>query len=142
MKLVIDANILVGELLRERGKAMMQSSQYTLYAAENVLSETLHELRKRVEIIVNQRQMPEAVGQTLLIAAEAVIAEYIQLVAESEYSYLELESRNRIPRDPDDWHTVALALHLEAAIWTRDCDFLGCGCPTWTTETLLLRSQS
>ncbi|WP_367997203.1 PIN domain-containing protein [Planktothrix pseudagardhii] len=22
-------------------------------------------------------------------------------------------------------------------MWTLDCDFLGCGCPTWTTETLL-----
>lgn len=104
-----------------------------------MLSETLHELRKRVAIIINQRQIPEAVGQTLLIAAETVIAENIQLVAEPEYIHLELESRNRIPRDLDDWHTVALALHLEAAIWTQDCDFLGCGCPTWTTETLLLR---
>jgi len=26
---------------------------------------------------------------------------------------------------------------MSAAIWTLDKDFLGCGLPTWTTETLL-----
>lgn len=139
MKLVIDANILVSELLRERGKAMMRSTPHDLYIAENILEEALHELRKRINIIVNQRQMPEALGQSLLIAAQTVINDEIKLISESEYALLEAEARNRIPRDPDDWHTVALALLLEAAIWTQDCDFLGCGCPTWTTETLLLQ---
>lgn len=33
--------------------------------------------------------------------------------------------------------TVAVALALGAAIWTQDCDFIGCGCPTWATETIL-----
>ena len=28
---------------------------------------------------------------------------------------------------------------LPAAIWTEDYDFFGCGCPTWTTQTLLLQ---
>lgn len=43
----------------------------------------------------------------------------------------------RIPRDPDDWQTVALALFLNAGIWTHDKDFLGCGMATWTTDTLI-----
>jgi hypothetical protein len=30
-----------------------------------------------------------------------------------------------------------VALALDAAILTGDNDFLGCGCPTWTVETLL-----
>jgi PIN domain-containing protein len=38
--------------------------------------------------------------------------------------------------------TVALALTLggdegRCGIWTSDQDLLGCGVPTWTTETLL-----
>lgn len=41
------------------------------------------------------------------------------------------------PRDPNDWATVALALTLASGILTGDSDFLGCGCPTWTVETLL-----
>ena len=55
------------------------------------------------------------------------------------YAALEDEARRRILRDPDDWHTVALALRLGAAIWTQDGDFLGCGVPTWTTD--ILRAQ-
>jgi predicted nucleic acid-binding protein len=49
---------------------------------------------------------------------------------------LEAIARRRIPRDPNDWPTVALAIALNAGILTNDCDFLGCGCPTWTVETL------
>jgi predicted nucleic acid-binding protein len=41
-----------------------------------------------------------------------------------------------VPRDPNDWASVALALTLNVAILTGDHDFLGCGCPTWTVETL------
>jgi predicted nucleic acid-binding protein len=41
-----------------------------------------------------------------------------------------------VPRDPNDWPTVALALTLDCDIWTTDAAFLGCGVPTWTTETL------
>ena len=37
-----------------------------------------------------------------------------------------LRQRGRdFTRDPDDWPTVALAIALDAAIWTHDCDFLG-----------------
>lgn len=41
-----------------------------------------------------------------------------------------------MPRDQRDWPTVALAIVLDAGILTGDNDFLGCGCPTWTVETL------
>ncbi len=47
----------------------------------------------------------------------------------------------RVPRDPTDAPTVALALASDAAIWTADLDFFGCGVPVWTTETLLLQLE-
>jgi predicted nucleic acid-binding protein len=58
----------------------------------------------------------------------------VMIVPEAAYTPLEPEARWRIERDPQDWPTVALA--LEAAIWTEDRDFLGCGVATWTTATL------
>ena len=58
------------------------------------------------------------------------------------YADFETVERRRAPRDPRDWPTVALALTLEAGIWTADADFLGCGAPTWTTETLLLDAEA
>ncbi len=69
----------------------------------------------------------------------AIIETKIRLISISFYPHLETEARKRIPRDPNDWETVALALALPAVIWTEDYDFWGCGCPTWTTETLLLQ---
>lgn len=59
------------------------------------------------------------------------------------YSDFEERAAYRIPRDPDDAPTVALALALNGddagrcGIWTNDGDFLGCGIPTWTTEALV-----
>src|SRR5699024_10040372 len=52
------------------------------------------------------------------------------------YAHNELIARRRVPRDPHDWPPVALAMTLQAGILTGDHDFLGCGCPTWTVETL------
>lgn len=49
--------------------------------------------------------------------------------------------KRRIPRDPNDAPTVALALALDCGIWTNDNDFFGCGVPVWTTETLLLHLE-
>lgn len=52
------------------------------------------------------------------------------------YQPFEATARRRIPRDPDDWPTVALAIALEAGVLTNDYDFFGCGCPTWAVDTL------
>lgn len=137
MHLVVDANILVSELLRQKGKELIQNPGLILYVTESVLSETSHELRKRINAIIHKKGASEELGEKLLEAAQNVINTKINIIEESVYIHLETEARNRIPRDPNDWSTVALALVLNAAIWTQDCDFLGCGCPTWTTETLL-----
>jgi predicted nucleic acid-binding protein len=137
MHLVVDANILVSELLRQRGKELIQNPGLILYVTESVLSETSHELRERINAIIHKKGASEELGEKLLEAAQNVINTKINIIEESVYIHLETEARNRIPRDPNDWSTVALALVLNAAIWTQDCDFLGCGCPTWTTETLL-----
>jgi predicted nucleic acid-binding protein len=138
MKLIVDANILVGELLRKRGRALFHRLDLTLHASERVINEAQYELNRRVTKMVNQQRFAKIDGQTLLNATQQVISAKVTIITTTNCLHLESEARKRIPRDPDDWETVAIALLLEAAIWTQDCDFLGCGCPTWTTETLLL----
>ncbi len=75
-------------------------------------------------------------GEYLLATAVGLIDIHVVYMPTAYYADLEEEARRRIPRDPRDWPTVALALQLDAAIWTHDNDFLGCGIATWTTETL------
>ncbi len=60
----------------------------------------------------------------------------IEVVPRDTYASLEQAAIERVPRDQRDWPTVALAMVLGAGILTGDHDFLGCGCPTWTVQTL------
>ena len=60
----------------------------------------------------------------------------IEIAHPQRYSRLESVARRSIPRDPNDWPTVALAIALDAGILTHDYDAFGCGCPTWTVDTL------
>lgn len=61
----------------------------------------------------------------------------VQVSEQLFYASFEQEAKQRIPRDPDDGHTVALTLALGIDIWTQDRNFLGCGAETWTTDTSL-----
>jgi predicted nucleic acid-binding protein len=142
MMLIVDANILVGELLRQRGQELIQNPSLMFYVTERVLNETQYEIRRRIPLMVSRGRLSEADAQILLAQAMHLIETKISVIEESNYIHLEAEAKNRIPRDPDDWYTVALALEMDAAIWTQDCDFLGCGCATWTTETLLIQMRN
>ena len=137
MILIIDANILIGELLRQRGRELLRNKQLVIYASEKVVDETTYEIQKRIRHMITTGKLSQEAGADLTQAAFQPLETRIINVPQIEYGYLEIEAKERIPRDPDDWHTVALALHFDAAIWTQDNDFLGCGCPCWTTDTLI-----
>ena len=137
MHLVVDANILVSELLRERGRRLFTHPGLDLFVADRTWSETQHELRRRVALMEEQGRLAVGTGTELLNAAFALAELRVTRVPDALFADRESAGRRRVPRDPDDLPTVALALALDAGIWTRDRDFLGCGLPTWTTETLL-----
>ena len=137
MRLVVDANILVGELIRVRGRELIGRSELELYMAEKAWDETTYELNKRIEKMIGRGVFSSSVGKNLLKDAIALAEARVAIVPHEVYSDYETVARKRIPRDPNDWFTVALALTLKAAIWTSDNDFLGCGIATWTTDTLL-----
>lgn len=138
MRLVVDANILVAELIRQRGQELIVHLELELYMAEKAWDEACHELSKRIAKMVQKGIFSQDAGQNLLVNAIALAEAKVSLIPHEVYAALETTARARIPRDPDDWPTVALALVLSAAIWTSDNDFLGCGLPTWTTDTLLV----
>lgn len=105
--------------------------------AEDQWSETEHELSRRLGIMESTGRLASDARQALEQAVHDLIdTQSIEVVPRSMYASYEAVARRRIPRDPRDWPTVALALLLGAPILTGDHDFLGCGCPTWTVETL------
>ncbi len=139
MRLVVDTNILVAELLRKRGRDLIISKNLELFLAEKMKDEVQYELQKRISIIISKTNLTQELGQLQLEAALKLIDSKIMTFPLFFYQSFEEEARKRIPRDPNDWEAIALALALPAAIWTEDYDFFGCGCPTWTTQTLLLQ---
>lgn len=139
MRLIIDANVLVAELLRRRGRELLRDSRLELYIPEKIREETEYEFRQRVRYIVSQGRLSEEAAAEQVEIAFIIINTRIELVSRNSYRSFETEARKRIPKDLNDWETVALALALPAAIWTEDYDFFGCGCATWTTETLKLQ---
>lgn len=54
MLLVVDANVLVGELLRVRGRELFETVVLRLYISEQALDEALHEMSRRAARIVEQ----------------------------------------------------------------------------------------
>jgi len=139
MRLVVDTNILVAELLRARGRALIQSPLLNLHLAEKMKNETIYELEKRLKILINKNKITETIAKQQLENSLELIEAKIFTFPLSFYESWESEARKRIPRDPNDWETIALSLALSCDIWTEDRDFFGCGCAIWTTETLLLK---
>ncbi|HWE61923.1 MAG TPA: PIN domain-containing protein, partial [Chloroflexota bacterium] len=104
---------------------------------EHAWGETVHELEKRVASIERTGRLAPDLAQALQTDALNAAVQHLAQHLLAVFAHLERTAHRRIPRDPDDWPTVALALALDAGIWTQDADFLGCGLPTWTTDTLL-----
>jgi predicted nucleic acid-binding protein len=136
MRLVVDTNIILAELLRDRGRRLIALPALDRFISEAAWAETNYELPRRIERWRQQRGASEDEAKRWLRLIADLLDARIQPAPAAAYQDWKDEAHERIPRDPDDWSTVALALALDAAIWTGDEDFFGCGVPVWTTETL------
>jgi predicted nucleic acid-binding protein len=136
MRLVVDASVLVSELLRARGRARLADERLELFLAEHTLSEVRHEVPKRVAAFIRHRGLEAEAGRSLVERCFDAMDANLIVVAEVAYQPLAEEARWRCARDPQGWPIVALSLSLDAAVWTEDQDFLGTGVPTWSTRTL------
>ena len=137
MIIVADASVLVGELLRKRGRELLLHPGLRVLVAEDQWQETEHELARRLDIL-ESKAILTAVQRTALEQSVLRLVDMraIEVAPRDVYASVKETALRRVPRDPRDWPTVALAIILDAPILTGDNDFLGCGCPTWTVETL------
>jgi predicted nucleic acid-binding protein len=142
VRLVADASSVVAESLRGRGEWIIGHSDLTLYVAAPTWSEIQHEVGRRIDALVQHGRLTSARREEVLNDRLALLTQSVIVVTVVEYGEHEAAARDRIPRDPNDWPTVALALSLGCGIWTNDQDFFGCGVPVWTTETLLTHLAS
>jgi predicted nucleic acid-binding protein len=142
VRLAVDASILIAELPRTRGQRLITNSSLELIVAEHAWEETRYELPRRLVARERHGQLAEGGAERVFRNCLLLVETNVLIVQSAVYAEFEVVARRRVPRDARDWPTVALALALEAGIWTADADFLGCGVPTWTTETLLLDADA
>jgi predicted nucleic acid-binding protein len=142
LRLVVDTNVAVTEALRTTGRQRLQHSALELFASAEVMNETAHELRRRLESIVARGHLLALPATVLLAVAETTVANSVTSVSRHAYADHLHEATWRIPRDPDDTPTVALALALDCGIWTGDRGFFGRGLPVWSTDMLQAHLES
>jgi predicted nucleic acid-binding protein len=136
VRLIVDTTVLVGELLRARGRERLADDRLDLFLPEQMWEEVQVELPRRVDAFARKRSLAPVLADELKNACFAAIEANVDVVDLPVYSALEDEARSRSLRDPNDWPLVACSLALGAAVWTNDNDLLGTGIPTWTTQTL------
>src|SRR5688572_10363152 len=101
MRLVVDANVLVAETLRERGRALLLNPELNLSITVETLSEAEHEIQRRVERMRARGFITAAVAARSLDRAPEIVSTAVTPVASVGYSPYLGEARRRIPRDPD-----------------------------------------
>lgn len=136
MRLVVDTNVLVGDLLRSAGRGRIADERLDLFLPEQIWEEVKVELPRRLAAFARRLDLSDASSGELLASLLAAIEASFAVIDEPVYAAYEAEATARSVRDPNDWPLVACALALDAAVWTHDGDLLGTGVPTWTTETV------
>ncbi len=134
--LVLDASTAVAESLRQRGIVLFEDGRLELYMSEEAWSETQHELRKRVAIFSERRGFSSDEESALLSSTTITLSTCLEIIPKEAYLPFRDAALRRVPQDPNDWHCVALALAINAGVWTEDRDFFGSGLATWQTSVL------
>lgn len=138
IRLVVDASVLIGELLRATGRERLGDDRLDLFLPEQIWSEVQHEMPRRVAAFGQARGIPTKDADQLTARCLNAVQANVAVIEHAVYSPLEGEARARSVRDPNDWPLVASAIVLSAGIWTNDNDLLGTGIATWTTPSLSL----
>ena len=114
---------------------MLASSHLDLYVPARMWDEARHEVSRRLGVRV-RKGLPQEIADRFWDAAVRLKKESVAEVPEELYEELRDEALSRLPRDPNDWQVVALALSLGGEDIGAE-DFFGCGVATWTADTLI-----
>lgn len=136
MRLVVDTTVLVGELLRAKGRERLGDDRLDLFLPEQMWEEVQVELPRRIDAFARKRSLVPELAEGLKKAAFKAVEANVDIVDQPVCGALEYEARSRCLRDPNDWPLVACCLALGEAGWTDDNDLFGTGVATWTTQTL------
>lgn len=141
--LVVNANILIGAVLGQHIVGVLEqlTHEVQLFTPATSFNDALEHLpkilrRRGEQQGLNSEKIEE--GVSLALERLETLRAVVEIVEETTYARFRERAVKRLPRDPENWDLVALALTFDAPIWTKDKDFIGSGIATWTTQTVLL----
>jgi hypothetical protein len=129
--LSIAAITLVTELLHR--PFLLRTGALRLLVAEHEWDGVPKRLQREIE---HNRSGGHVARSPLSELAVCLERGLINIVPHEVYADREAAARLRIPGDPGHWPVVAVAIELEVGVLTSDAHLLGCGCATWTVDTL------
>jgi predicted nucleic acid-binding protein len=129
-RLVLDANILLRAVFGVRVRDLLDAFEQEV--AFHAPDESFEDAQANIPLIAATRKIDPLEGFAVL----EHLATFIKVMEYAAYGAHEVEARDRMARDLDDWPIAAAALTLNCPIWTEDHDFFGCGIATWTTANI------
>lgn len=128
-RLAVDANVILSALIGGQARrAFVSTAVGSFHTAEAVLAE----VRRYLPVLAHKYSLDVGLLELTLASLP------VDFHPEAFYAeYLEEAARRVGARDPDDVHLLALALKLDAPIWSNDQDFAQAGVEWWTTAQLL-----
>lgn len=146
--LVVDANVVMSIILGGETNATRNvfvkliEANVLLFLPDVCLIEVERNLPRAIEVKLLKQTTDSSVIEAALTAALTAwreLQKLFQIVPLEDFQHLEKTARKRVGFDVDDWPYVALALHLDCAIWTRNVKHLaGGGVPVWTTDRVMV----
>ena len=135
----VDANVVLGLVTSPAGRSFLATPLLDLSMPIYTFDEFMEHIERPLQRKVARGLVAQAEADVQYAGAFSFVTGRVRRIPLEDYAAYEAEARDRVPGDPDDWHTVALALAFATEIWTNDRHFLGCGVPTWANETLRRR---
>jgi predicted nucleic acid-binding protein len=112
MILVVDTNVVVAAAIKPTiTQALIFRDTFTLYSPEFVKDE----IKKHKNEIMKKSGLSEDAFETII----SLPYSEIKIVPGNEYAYLK-EDILKFSPDKKDWPFLALAKHLDAALWSND----------------------
>ena len=131
--LVLDANIMLRGVFGKRVRGLIETyaDDVSLFTPQSCVDE----VRKYIPPLCAKRGWRTEIAEETL---EALFAG-IEIIENGFLAELENEAKRRIAaRDPDDWPVLALAMAINAPVWTEDPDFFGAGVATWNGRNVVI----
>lgn len=105
-RLVVDTSVLVGGLLRRKGRERLGDERVEPFLAAQTWGEARAELPRRFNAFARRRGIAAASADDLIRLCLDAVEANVAVVDEAVYSALEDEARSRSRRDARDWPLV------------------------------------